>query len=647
MSALTLSNLGKSFGARVLFEGVSLHLEKGRRYGLVGANGSGKTTLLRILAGIEAATEGSVGLTKGGRLGVLRQDRFLDDEATIRDLAMQGDDVVYRALVDHERLSREGRADEALALEDVLRLQDGWALEARAGEVLEGLGVETRFHGRPLRTLSGGFKLRVLLAQVLLGRPDVLLLDEPTNHLDIVSIRWLEKFLCAYDGCAVVVSHDQRFLDNVVTHVLDVDYETVTLYHGGYSAFEVEKAARMEQKQIEIDRAEELVAQKMAFVERFRAKATKARQAQSRLKQIEKIEIAEVKPTSRRTPRLKLTQARPSGRDVLVAEGVTKHYGDKRVLADVALTLRRGERLGVIGANGAGKSTLLRILAGTLAADRGEVTWGHEVHLGYFPQDHKELFPDPKKKVIDYLWDLCPLEPTTSVRGKLGAVLFSGEDVDKRVESLSGGEAARLLFARLSVERPNVLLLDEPTNHLDMEAVQALASAVRAFEGTTVFVSHNRWFVSELATRILEIKADGVVDFPGGYDDYLARCGDDHLDASVALRAARGKADDRGPAKAGAGAPEPDWDEQKRRRNRAKALRERSVRLEAQIAEAEAQLSGITAGWYEDGFFEKTPADEVERLKAREEALTSEVQRLMSEWESVETELGGLDLGSA
>ncbi len=256
--------------------------------------------------------------------------------------------------------------------------------------------------------------------------------------------------------------------------------------------------------------------------------------------------------------------------------------------------------------------------------------------LGYFPQDHKELFDDPKKKVIDYLWDLCPLEPTSSVRGQLGLVLFSGEDVEKKVESLSGGEGARLLFARLAVEKPNVLLLDEPTNHLDMESVQALASAVRAFEGTTIFVSHNRWFVSELATRILEIKPDGVVDFPGGYEDYLARSGDDHLDASVALRQAKEK------SQAGSTGPSPDWEEQKKKRNRAKALRDKNDKLQASIAAKEARHKAIAAGWYEEGFYERTPPDEVERLQKEEAAIGQELEALLAEWEAIETELGEL-----
>ncbi len=638
MTSIGVSKLEKSYGGRTLFEDVSLQLNPGCRYGLVGANGSGKSTFLRILAGDEPASDGTIAIAKGTRLGVLRQDRFLAEDKDVAALAMEGDDEVTSLTAERDRLHDAGDMLGASELDERLRLLGTSTLRARAGSILQGLGIPVAQHDRPLRELSGGMKLRVLLAQVLVGRPAVLLLDEPTNHLDILSIRWLERFLQGFDGCCVVISHDQRFLDNVATHVLDVDFETIWLYKGNYSTFERDKAAIIERKEAENARIEEIIAEKKAFIERFRAKATKARQAQSRMKQLEKIEVEEIKPTSRREPRIRFTPERPSGRDVLKAEHVTKSYGDKRVLTDVSLTIRRGERIGVIGANGLGKSTLVRILAGRLERDRGDLSWGHEVRVGYFPQDHKELFPEPRQKVLDYLWGFCRLEGTSYVRGELGRALFSGDDVDKTIDTLSGGEAARLLFARLSVEKPNVLLLDEPTNHLDMEAIRALAKAVKDFEGTTIFVSHNRWFVSELATRIVEIREDGVVDFPGTFDEYLAKCGDDHLDASAVL--AKKKAETQAAAAASGGKTDLGWEEAKRKRNRLKVLKDKNDKLQASIDAQEQRLSAIKQSYCEEGFFERTSAAQVEKLHAEEKDLGEKIEALMAEWETVETELG-------
>ena len=437
---IDVNKLGKSYGARALFEEVSLKLVPGARYGLVGANGSGKTTFLEIVAGDEPATSGNVALVKGARVGVLRQDRFLRDEDLILDVATAGDELVTAALIEQRELVAAGVPDAARLseLEDRIAALDGYTLEARASAILEGLGIPVASHRRPLATLSGGFKLRVLLAQVLIGGPDVLLLDEPTNHLDILSIRWLERFLAAYEGCAVVISHDERFLDNVATHILDVDYGTITLYVGNYSAFSTNKAAIRERKEAEVARAEATIAEKRAWVERFGAKATKARQAQSRLKQIEKIEVAELESSSRRAPLFQFTPSRQSGRDVLEVEAVSKAYGAKQVLRGVSMLVRRGERVAIIGPNGLGKSTLVKIATGNLEADAGRVKWGHEAHVGYFPQDHREVLPDADTTPLDVVWKLVPTEGTSYVRGQLGRVLFSGEDVGKRVGTLSG-----------------------------------------------------------------------------------------------------------------------------------------------------------------------------------------------------------------
>jgi ATPase subunit of ABC transporter with duplicated ATPase domains len=639
---ISISQLSKSYGARVLFEDVSLQLNEGSRYGLVGANGSGKTTFLKILAGDEPATDGTVSIPGRARVGVLRQDLFLDDAEIILDLAMMGDRDVWRCLQERNAIVDHGRGDPARLsdLEESLRLSGGYTLEARATEVLEGLGIPIAVHRQPLSTLSGGFKLRVLLAQVLVGGPDALFLDEPTNHLDILSIRWLEKFLSGYRGAAVVISHDQRFLDNVATHILDVDYQTITPYTGNYASFVVQKEGARQQLEAEVARAEKIIADKRAFVERFGAKATKAKQAQSRLKQIERIEVAEIKASSRRAPLFRFAPERASGRDVLAVEGVSKSYGEKSVLRDVSLSVRRGEKIAIIGANGLGKSTLLKIIVGALAADGGTVRFGHEARVGYFAQDHHELLKTATMTPLDYLWEACPAEGTSYVRGQLGRMLFSGEDVDKPVGSLSGGEAARLVFCRIMAERPNVLVLDEPTNHLDLESIGALVVGLQAFEGTVLLVSHDRWFVSQLATRIVEVTATGLRDFPGTYAEYLERCGDDHLDADAVVlkdKAARAK---EKPAENGAS-----WQEQKRLRNRLDALPGRRDKVLAAIEAAEARRKAIEATYAEPGYFERTSKEDVDALGREDAQLKGQIETWLAEWEAIEKEIAMLESG--
>jgi ATPase subunit of ABC transporter with duplicated ATPase domains len=642
---IATTNLAKEYGARVLFADVSLQLNAGSRYGLVGANGSGKTTLLKILAGDEEASAGTVTIAKRARVGVLRQDRFLDDAAIILDLAMRGDAVVWSALEEQHRLTSVlGDVDAArLAdLEDIIAAHDGYTLEARASEVLEGLAIPTRFHRSPLSTLSGGFKLRVLLAQVLVGGVDVLLLDEPTNHLDILTIRWLEKFLAGYAGCAVIISHDQRFLDNVTSHTLDVDYGTITLYTGCYSKAVVEKEATRARAETSVARAEAEIARKRAWVERFGAKNTKATQAQSRLKQIEKIEVAELGESSRRTPLFKVVPERPSGREVLELAGISKSYGEKRVLTDLSLLVRRGERVAIIGPNGLGKSTLLRIIVERLEADAGSVKWGHEVRVGYFPQDHREVLDDPDTTPLAALEALCPGESPTFVRAQLGRVLFSGPDVDKQVALLSGGEAARLIFALLAVQKPNVLVLDEPTNHLDLEAIHALVEAVKAYAGTVVFVSHDRWFVSALATRVVEITPEGPRDFPGTYAEYLGKLGDDHLDSdAVALRARAERSEKKvDPAANGASAAtEESWADQKKRRNRAAQLPKLRDKVLAEISAVEARKAAIQAIYDDPVFFQRASRDEIDALVKEHESLGPKLDGLVAEWEALEREL--------
>jgi ATPase subunit of ABC transporter with duplicated ATPase domains len=641
---IAVSALAKHFGPQTLFEDVSLQLTPGNRYGLVGANGSGKSTLLKILAGLEPASDGIVALPKRLTLGYLEQDHFQYEETPILEVAMMGDEETWRAMreKDHllERAGEHFDADRYAELEEVVLARDGYALEARAAEVLEGLGIPAEIHRQPLSTLSGGFKLRVLLAKVLAAKPDALLLDEPTNHLDIVSIRWLEKFLQGYEGIAVVVSHDHRFLDNVCNQIVDVDYETALLYPGNYTAFEEAKHAERERREAEQGRLEKRIADHQAFVDRFRAKATKARQAQSKVKLIEKMagDLEPLPMSSRRYPTFRFQQRRPSGKDVLVLEGVSKAYGENQVLKDVSLTVRRGDRLAIIGPNGIGKSTLLKIAMGEVKPDWGKVEWGYEARPGYFAQDHKEIFKGSRQSVEAWLWQVAPAEPIGFVRAHLGAVLFSGDDVKKTVGSLSGGEGARLVFSRLAVERPNVMVLDEPTNHLDLEAIEALVKALRSYDGTLILVSHDRWFVSELADRIIEIEPYGIEDFRGTYDEYIAALGDDHLDADqVMLKVKRERKEKKGRERT----PQ----EERERQKRLKELERRRDELTAAVDQAEARVGAINETFCDPTYFERTPQKDVRKLEAEQKALNQKIGELMGEWETIEGELEGLAAG--
>ncbi|MBA4160319.1 MAG: ABC-F family ATP-binding cassette domain-containing protein, partial [Gemmatimonadetes bacterium] len=386
---ISVSNLAKEFGDRTLFADASFQLNPGERYGLVGANGSGKTTLLNILSGEAEATEGAVSLPKSLRLGVLRQDQFLYEDEEVLGVTLMGNPELWRALVQKEALLARAHehfdADRFSELEETVQRLDGYTAEARAATILEGLGLPAEVHRQPLSTLSGGFKLRVLLAQVLASTPDVLLLDEPTNHLDILSIRWLEKFLQDFAGPVVVISHDHRFLDNVATSILDVDYQTVTLYKGNYTAFLEQKREDRQRREKEIEGRQKEIAHHQKFVDRFKAKASKARQAQSKLRMIEKKadELEELPGSSRRYPKFRFVQRRPSGREVLKITRLKKAFGENEVLHGVDLQVGRGERLVIMGPNGIGKSTLLKIVIGELQADDGEVEWGYETRPGY------------------------------------------------------------------------------------------------------------------------------------------------------------------------------------------------------------------------------------------------------------------------
>ncbi|MGI9626660.1 MAG: ABC-F family ATP-binding cassette domain-containing protein [Longimicrobiales bacterium] len=651
---ISVTNLGKSFGERALFSDVAFQLNPGERYGLVGANGSGKTTLLGILAGDLDASEGSVALPKRIRLGVLRQDQFLYEKEEILGVALMGNPELWSAMVEKEKVLAKADehfdADRFSELEEIVQQHDGYAAEARAATILEGLGLPTEIHRDPLSTLSGGFKLRVLLAQVLASAPDALLLDEPTNHLDILSIRWLEKFLREFPGPVVVISHDHRFLDNVASHILDVDYETVLLYSGNYTQFLEAKSTERARREKEITGREREIAHHQKFVSRFRAKASKARQAQSKLRLIEKKAegLEELPQSSRRYPNFSFTPKRPSGREVVTVEGVTKSYGDNKVLHGVDLQVMRGDRLAIMGPNGIGKSTLLKIMMGDLEADSGEVTWGYETHPGYFAQDHKEQFDSKERSAEAWTLDFCNSGDIGVARAAMGKVLFSGDEVEKKLGALSGGEAARLVFCSLALKKPNVLVLDEPTNHLDLESIESLVKGLKDYDGTLVFVSHDRWFVGQLANRIVEVRADGIQDYRGTYEEYVHFCGDDHLDVdTVVLKSKKEKRKASGAKKPG-----------KRNRNgkettgvsrgpkggngseTREALVRRRDKVTKRIEGLEAKIGKIDEAFGAPGYFEKTDPEEVRRVQAQRESTQDELDALMAEWERLEAEVG-------
>lgn len=636
VSMISVIDAQKQFAARTLFEHASFNLNTDERYGLVGANGSGKSTFLRILMGEESLSSGEIRVAKNAQIAFLRQDQFLKDDTPIVECAMEGDKEAYAALCEKAHAEKNSASvDPGLwaALEERVESLAAYRLKARASEVLEGLGIERRYHEMPLKVLSGGYKLRVLLAQILLSRADIILLDEPTNHLDILSIRWLEKYLASYKGCLVVISHDRRFLDQVTSHTLDVDYTTITRYVGNYSEFVVQKEKIREQKEAEIENLNRDIAHKQAFVDRFRAKASKARQAQSRLKQIEKIEIPELKPSSRRYPKLSFEISRPSGREVVSAIGIGKSYGDKTVLANINFDVIRQERIAIIGANGVGKSTLLKLMSESDTQHVGRFKWGYEVSLGYFAQDHDVILRKSQADAESWLWQFCPEQSQTFVRSLLGRLLFVGDEARKRVSDLSGGELARLELGRLMLAKTNVLLLDEPTNHLDIEALEALVEALQTYEGTLIFVSHDRYFVSELANRIIEITPSGLKDFKGSFQEYLEALGDDHLDVQTVERLEK-KGESRVDEKKQERLLQ--YEEKKRREQYERKKKAKIAQISSNIEALERRLTEIDLQFSKPGFFEVTPREQVKILQEEQDNARLKIETLFLEWQKLD-----------
>jgi ATPase subunit of ABC transporter with duplicated ATPase domains len=531
---LTINSVGLSHGPRTLFKDVDLILLPNKRYGVVGANGSGKSSLLRVLAGEEAPSAGSIEKANNVTVGILKQDHFRYEQDRVIDVVIKGNAELWSAFKEKETLLEKPELSETEGyrlgtLEEIILHNDGYDAQARAENLLIGLGILAKYHYGPLNALSGGYKLRTLLAQVLFQNPDIMLLDEPTNHLDIITIAWLEQFLkTQFKGLLIFVSHDREFLNNLSTIILDIDYGTITSYVGNYDQFEGAKEQTLLQKQNEYDFKEKQIATMQSFVDRFKASANRSRQAMSRQKMIDRIELPEIKNSSMIKPYFHFVPEKPSGKSVLKIEHIAKKFDEHPLLTDISFSLSRVDKCAIIGPNGIGKSTLLKILLGQLSADHGHYQWGETVKIGYFAQDYKEQLPR-EKTVWEWL-EAKAAVPAQRIRNVLGQVLFRGQDVEKKIGMLSGGESARLVLAQLILEQNNALILDEPTNHLDLESIDALTEALHKFPGAILMVSHNRYFIDRVATRILALsEKKGARNYLGNYHEYLAQYGEDYL----------------------------------------------------------------------------------------------------------------------
>jgi len=522
---LTTANITMQFGSRPLFENVSVKFGDGNRYGLIGANGCGKSTFIKILGGDLEASAGNVSKDPHERIGKLRQDQFAYEECGVIDTVIMGHEELWAVKSERDAIY----ANPAMSEEDGIRAaelecefaeMDGYTAEARAGELLLGVGIPIEQHYSPMSEVAPGWKLRVLLAQVLFSEPDIMLLDEPTNNLDINTIRWLEGVLNERNCTMIIISHDRHFLNSVCTHMADLDYGEIRVYPGSYDEYMTAATQASERLLADNARKKAQIAELKAFVSRFSANASKSKQATSRARQIDKIKLEEVKPSSRQNPYIRFEQDKKLHRLALELEGLGKGF-DEDLFTDLSLMVEVGERIAVIGPNGIGKSTLLKCLVGELAPSAGSVKWSENADIGYYAQDHAGDFEEDRT-LFSWMsqWGKAG-DDEQVIRGTLGRLLFSQDDIKKPVNVISGGEQGRMLFGKLMLQRPNIMLMDEPTNHLDMESIESLNLALENYSGTLIFVSHDREFVSSLATRIIELSPGGIVDFHGTYEDYL------------------------------------------------------------------------------------------------------------------------------
>ena len=542
---LVAANITMQFGAKPLFDNVSVKFGDGNRYGLIGANGAGKSTFMKILCGALDPTAGNVSKDPHERMAYLRQDQFAYEDQRVLDVVMMGHEEMWACMQEKDAIYANPEATEddymhAAELEGRFAEYDGYTAESRAGELLLGVGIPTALHNGPMSDIAPGWKLRVLLTQALFANPDILLLDEPTNNLDINTIRWLEDVLNNRDCTMVIISHDRHFLNQVCTHMADLDYGTITIYPGTYDDYMEASTMARERQSSANARAKDKIQDLQAFVRRFSANKSKAKQATSRMKLIDKLKPEDIKPSSRQYPwiRFDYDEKDKLHRLACQVDNISFAYAgmDKPLIKGFSIAIEAGEKVAIIGENGVGKTTLLKLLLGTelggLEPQKGQVKWAEKAKPGYYAQDHSADFAEDIN-LTDWIAPYSRItaaatgeDNETLLRGTLGRLLFSGDEVRKSVKVISGGEQGRMLFGKLMLSRPNVLLMDEPTNHLDMESIESLNTGLDKFSGTLVFISHDREFVSSLATRIIELKLDGqIIDYRGTYEEYLSSQG--------------------------------------------------------------------------------------------------------------------------
>ena len=634
---IQLTGAGKRFGPKTLFENVDWMVTPNDRIGLVGANGTGKSTLLKILAGMEGLDYGTIGVTKGLSFGYLPQEGlslsgrtiFAECMTVFADLLAleQEQEDLTRKMAELDPASPEYAqvAERFHRAEGEFRARDGFAIEAQVGTVLAGLGFPQHEWTKRTENFSGGWQMRIALAKLLLQKPNLLLLDEPTNHLDLEARNWLEGYLSSYPYAFVLVSHDRYFLDVTVRKLLELWNKGVHFYTGGYTRYEQQKAERRAQLQSAYDNQRDRIQQLEAFISRFRAQATKAKQVQSRIKELERIERIEI-PPEEKTIHFSFPQPKPSGRIVAEFKKVAKSYGGTPVFSNVSFVIERGDRVALVGVNGAGKSTLIKILAGAEPVTSGEYTLGHNTQPDYFAQDqYKEL--DPNARMLDDMSQVATRATNTELRSILGCFLFSEDDVFKTIGVLSGGERNRYALARMLMMPSNFLLLDEPTNHLDLRAKEVLLEALEKFTGTVVFVSHDRYFIDKLATRIFEVADGGVHVFPGNYEDYLWR--KEGRQAPAAEPEAKSAP---APAVKAPPAPQPAKPSADRRLNPIKLrhMKQRRREIEDEVTRLEVEIAD-----FEQALASFRNVDETVRVNELLIARRGDLQHLLAEWEEV------------